>query len=271
MITQEQLKQLISYDPETGIITALEDIGKYPKGEKLGVPDKDNYLLIKLGRLKFIKLPYVYMAHRLAFLYMEGYEPDGAMTHLNGQNDDNRWCNLGLVKKRSIHVYDSTGDQFNFSSFDTNKMEQIFVQDVVGKPVVEGSYEDHDIYSIVDDKYVTHWKFTTITETKTVAKMVRRKKPIITYERLKLLVNYDPETGVFTSLENKPYRKKGTVLGNIHKRPNGRFRLEISLDGNVYSLPHLAYLYMTGSWTSEKIWHINGDVSDNRWANLSLI
>lgn len=69
---------------------------------------------------------------------------------------------------------------------------------------------------------------------------------------------YSPETGAFTC------RKTGRVF----KRKDGHGYPLLRV-GSVSVLAHrLAFLVMTGQWPQGHVDHINGDVSDNRWANL---
>lgn len=87
----------------------------------------------------------------------------------------------------------------------------------------------------------------------------------LTVDRLKSLLDYNPETGDFTWKIKTSNRTpvgsragaKGT-LGYIH----------ISVDMKKYLAHRLAYFYMIGEWPAEVIDHINGNKSDNRWANL---
>ena len=36
-----------------------------------------------------------------------------------------------------------------------------------------------------------------------------------------------------------------------------------------YSASQLAWYYMTKKWPTTRVWHLNGDPSDNSWINLS--
>ena len=87
MITQEELKRLFSYDPETGDFTRLVKtcrkvkVGDIPQGL-----NSYGYKRVKIdGR--------VYLQHRLVFLYMEGEIPT-YVDHINLDRVDNRWSNL---------------------------------------------------------------------------------------------------------------------------------------------------------------------------------
>jgi len=84
MITQDELKQYVSYDKETGVITRL-------KTNKLtGCLDRYGYLVVGIGQK-------TYKAHRLAWLYVFGGFPDGQVDHINQIKTDNRIDNLRVV------------------------------------------------------------------------------------------------------------------------------------------------------------------------------
>jgi hypothetical protein len=91
--TQERLKKLLSYDPETGEFTRLLALcNKVKIGEAAGGKHHSGYVHIRVDGHK-------YMAHRLAFLYMKGEFPKGDCDHINGARDDNRWINLRDVTR----------------------------------------------------------------------------------------------------------------------------------------------------------------------------
>lgn len=87
---------------------------------------------------------------------------------------------------------------------------------------------------------------------------------MISQDRLKELLNYDPETGLFT----RKVRTSASVnIGDIAgcKRKNGYFFIKI--EGKGYLSHRLAFVWMTGS-CPEFVDHINRNPSDNRWVNL---
>lgn len=87
-MTQEQLKQKLSYDPDTGIFTWLH--GKY-KGKTAGtiagvLPDQ-GYIRIVINKTE-------YKAHRLVWLYTFGYFPKYQIDHKDHDRTNNKLNNL---------------------------------------------------------------------------------------------------------------------------------------------------------------------------------
>jgi len=90
-------------------------------------------------------------------------------------------------------------------------------------------------------------------------------KTDLTAQRLRELLHYDPETGVFTWLK-KPNRRivVGSVAGNF---TDDGYRA-IRVDGRIYRLHRLAWLYAHGRWPDNYIDHIDGNPLNNRICNL---
>jgi hypothetical protein len=87
----------------------------------------------------------------------------------------------------------------------------------------------------------------------------------ISQKRLHELVEYDPETGLFTATVSRGHVKAGTVLGG----DNGDGYIKFSLDGNDYFAHRLAFLYVHG-YLPDVVDHANGIRSDNRIANIRV-
>lgn len=87
-ITQSELMRHLSYDPITGIFTRKLHISKiHHVGAIAGNLRKDGYIQIKIN----LKL---YLAHRLAWIYIHGYLPEKFIDHINGNRSDNKLSNL---------------------------------------------------------------------------------------------------------------------------------------------------------------------------------
>lgn len=88
---------------------------------------------------------------------------------------------------------------------------------------------------------------------------------LITQDRLKSLLRYDPDTGEFRWLVN---RTNGVKAGDRAGSLDTERYLVMRVDGRYYRGHRLVWLYTYGCWPSGYLDHINGDPSDNRIANL---
>lgn len=89
---------------------------------------------------------------------------------------------------------------------------------------------------------------------------------MLTAERLRELLYYDPETGVFMWLMRTNRRiQVGDVAGSFDKAAG---YVHIRLDGKLYKAHRLAWLWVYGVWPVDQIDHINTVRHDNRIANL---
>lgn len=87
---------------------------------------------------------------------------------------------------------------------------------------------------------------------------------MLTQARLKSLVEYSPETGLFVRKITKGPAKSGRVCGNI----NGLGYVQFMIDGKLYLAHRLAWLYVYGVFPEGPIDHINRNKQDNRLNNL---
>ncbi len=87
MISEQRLKELFSYNPETGIFSRLKARGPCRAGSEAGRDHIAGYRHICIDKQD-------YLCHRLAFLYMTGRMPVDQVDHINHVRNDNRWENL---------------------------------------------------------------------------------------------------------------------------------------------------------------------------------
>lgn len=89
-LTAARVRELLSYDQETGVFRWLVDVGRWGRikaGTDTGTPDFYGHLRIQVDGV-------LYYAHRLAWLHVTGQWPVGDIDHIDGTPANNRWSNL---------------------------------------------------------------------------------------------------------------------------------------------------------------------------------
>jgi hypothetical protein len=87
---------------------------------------------------------------------------------------------------------------------------------------------------------------------------------MITQERMKQLLHYNPNTGVFTRIDSNRVDRLGKQPGSR----NTKGHVQIRLDGVLYVAHRLAWLYMNGEFPVNQLDHIDGDKTNNKIVNL---
>lgn len=87
---------------------------------------------------------------------------------------------------------------------------------------------------------------------------------MLTQKRLREVLHYNPDTGIFTWTKGD---RRGKIAGTVH---DDRGYLKVSIDNRRYPLHRLAWLWMKGFHPQFTIEHKNGDHGDNRWGNLRI-
>lgn len=107
------------------------------------------------------------------------------------------------------------------------------------------------------------------TSAQTPEKVSKPRKPAesssLTAEKLRGLLHYDQETGIFTRKVRTSNRVKvGDTTGSL----DGNGYLLISILSRKHQAHRLAWLYVYGNWPEDQIDHINRIRADNRICNL---
>ena len=91
-LTQKELKRQLYYNPETGVFNRkVSNSSSVNIGDVAGSLTLSGYVLVGVDSKR-------YLAHRLAWLYVEGFFPVNIqIDHINRIKTDNRWCNLRVV------------------------------------------------------------------------------------------------------------------------------------------------------------------------------
>lgn len=109
MLTQQRVRDLLSYNPDTGTFVWIKPTARRVRvGDLAGYNDGGGYLRVSIDGKKIKN-------HRLVWLYVYGYLPDGDIDHINGIKDDNRISNLRFVshkdnsRNRAMNVNNRSG------------------------------------------------------------------------------------------------------------------------------------------------------------------
>ena len=94
------------------------------------------------------------------------------------------------------------------------------------------------------------------------------KESALSQQELQENLKYDPDTGYFYWIKHKQGRPSSDTPAGYTTHQGYR---TIRLNGYVYLAHRLAFLYMTGEWPPEYVYHIDGDPHNNKWENLRLV
>lgn len=93
-VSSEALKNKLTYHPDSGLFTWNYSVGRAKEGHPAGCINKTTgYLHIGLDGKR-------YQAHRLAWLYVYGENPENEIDHINGNCTDNRIENLRKASRK---------------------------------------------------------------------------------------------------------------------------------------------------------------------------
>lgn len=110
-LTAGRLRELLDYDPDTGVFTwKISRRGRVKAGDVAGALRHDGYIQIGIdGRL--------HQAHRLAWLYVTGESPPSEIDHISCVRTDNRIANLRLATRSENQQNQSKAQKRNKTGF----------------------------------------------------------------------------------------------------------------------------------------------------------
>ena len=88
---------------------------------------------------------------------------------------------------------------------------------------------------------------------------------LLTYDRLREVLNYNPDTGLFTWIAKA---SSHITIGDTAGRITSGGYININIDRLPYAAHRLAWLYTHKVWPTNSLDHINRIRNDNRLANL---
>ena len=97
MITQIELMSVARYDATTGVFTRLTSAGGFHVGTEMGKTDTYGYRQLTINGRS-------YLAHRMAWLYVNGEWPKGQIDHIDGNNQNNHPDNLRVFASNAEHL-----------------------------------------------------------------------------------------------------------------------------------------------------------------------
>jgi hypothetical protein len=106
-MTQAELKDLLHYNPDTGIFTRNRTCGGYKKGGESGCLNGHGYRCIGINNK-------LYKRSRLAWLYVYGYFPENLIDHIDRDKSNDRITNLREASP-SCNVHNRSAPSTNTS------------------------------------------------------------------------------------------------------------------------------------------------------------
>jgi hypothetical protein len=91
-LSQARLKEVVNYDPLTGILTWLSTRGRCVYGSEAGTIRWNGYKRVQIDSR-------TYAVHRLIWLYVYGEWPEEDLDHIDADRSNNRVDNLRLASR----------------------------------------------------------------------------------------------------------------------------------------------------------------------------
>jgi hypothetical protein len=149
MLTQAKLKEILHYNPETGIFTWIKknSTGNDLRGNKNQIGKQCTCLDVN-GYVQINAFGKVNKAHRLAWLYMTGQMPEYQIDHINHIRNNNKWVNLRVVNNHENHLNRpmQRNNKTGFVGVFFNKKTKKYIASITfkGKKINLGCYSEFE-------------------------------------------------------------------------------------------------------------------------------
>lgn len=111
MVTQEDVKNVLDYNQETGVFTwKNRNNNSHLSGKVAGSKVKKGYLIIGINKTR-------YYAHRLAWLYVNGVMPINQIDHIDGNKTNNSISNLRDIESQKNSMNQRKPSKGNTTGF----------------------------------------------------------------------------------------------------------------------------------------------------------
>ncbi len=160
MITQARLKELLHYEPETGVFTwRLNTSNRVHVGDTAGYSDAEGYIVFRVDRV-------AYKAHRLAWLYVHGEFPQDQIDHVDRVKSNNAILNLRVVtcKQNKENTDTRSDNKSGFTGVTWHKRDSRWTAQIghrrklISLGYFDTPEEASAAYEAMRDKLFTHHK-----------------------------------------------------------------------------------------------------------------